>query len=129
MSLISSFAGAKQSFRRKVAAAGMAVLATLFAANATQAAQFTPEECRVVAGIGGQVVRALGKETLSADFRQSFVNFLGPNIACDGPTNIVTRTGPDIDAFNTIRIMLLQTNRPISLQDRGIRSVASLAMR
>ncbi len=129
MSLISSFAGAKQSFRRKVAAAGMAVLATLFVANATQAASFTPHECKVIAGVAGKVVRELGKDTLSLEFRQSFRNFLDANVTCTGPTNIATPKGPDIDAFNVIGGILLHGETPISLSARGVRAVATLAMR
>lgn len=129
MSLISRFDGAKQSFRRRFAAVGMAALATLFAANATQAASFTPHECKVIASVAGRVVRELGKDTLSLEFRQSFVNFLDAKVTCTGPTNIATPTVNDVAAFNVIGGILLHAETPISLNARGLRSVATLAMR
>ncbi len=129
MSLISSFAGAKQSFRRRFAAVGMATLATLFAANATQAAQFTADECKHIAGIAGQVVTSLGKDTLSNDFRQSFRNFLDASVTCTGPTKIATPTGRDINAYNVIAGMLAAGKYRIDLNARGLQSVATLAMR
>jgi len=129
MSLLSSFAGAKRSVRRTFAAAGMAALATLFAANATQAAQFTPHECKVIAGVAGTVVRTLGADQLSHAFRQSFVNFLDPNVTCTGPTSIATPTGMDIDVWTVIRGTLASGTRPIDLQARGVRAVQTLSMR
>lgn len=129
MSLISSFAGAKQSFRRRFAAVGMAAFATLFAANATQAASFTPHECKYIAAIAGQVVTSLGKDTLSNDFRQSFRNFLDASLTCRGPTRIATPTGRDINAYNVIAALLAAGEYRIDLNARGLQSVATLAMR
>jgi hypothetical protein len=65
----------------------------------------------------------LDPETVSAEFKQSFRDFLGPNLSCDGPRDIHTPTGPDIDAFNTIRSQLLAGK--ISLRDAGLRAVTS----
>lgn len=129
MSLLSSFAGAKRSVRRTFAAAGMAALATLFAANATQAAQFTPHECKVIAGVAGTVVRTLGADQLSLAFRQSFRDFLGSPLTCTGPTNIATPTGMDIDVWTVIRARLASGTQPIDLQARGLRAVQTLSMR
>lgn len=44
-------------------------------------------------------------------------------LTCDGPSNIRTPTGPDIDAFNTIRSVLAAGDAPIDLTGRGLRSV------
>ncbi len=123
MSLISSFAGAKQSFRRKVAAVGMAALATLFAANATQAASFTPQECAIVYETTKMTIeKTVGRQGVSADFMQSFRAFLGPRMACDGPANIVTRPGPDIDVYN-VAAALLANNHRIDLNAKGVRAI------
>lgn len=122
MSLITSFAGAKQSFRRKVAAAGMAVLATVFAANAAQAARFTPQECAIVYETTRMVIESGGRETMSPDFMKSFRAFLGPNMTCDGPPNIVTRPGQDLAVFNTTAAFLAHNHR-IDLNAKGVRAV------
>jgi hypothetical protein len=129
MSLTANFSKAKGAFRRRAAALGIAAIATLFAANATQAANFTPHECKVIAGVAGKVVRELGKDTLSLQFRQSFRNFIDANATCTGPTNIATPKGPDIDAFNVMRGILASGEKPIDLYARGVRAVATLAMR
>lgn len=128
MSPTANFSKAKGAFRRRAAALGIATIATLFAANA-QAANFTPHECKVIAGVAGKVVRELGKDTLSLQFRQSFVNFLDAKVTCTGPTNIATPKGPDIDAFNVMRGILASGEKPIDLYARGVRAVATLAMR
>lgn len=86
-------------------------------------APFTPEQCKVIAAVAVDVLKALGPETLSGEFKQSFRNFLGPSLTCDGPRDILTPTGPDIDAFNTIRSLLLRGD--ISLREAGLRAVAS----
>ncbi len=123
MSLMSSFAGAKKSFRRKVAAVGMATLATLFAANATQAASFTPQECAIVYETAKMTIeKTVGSQGLSADFKQSFRAFLGPKMACDGPPTITTRSGPDIDVFS-VTASLLAHNHRIDLNAKGVRAV------
>lgn len=125
MSLQTAFTHGKTALRR--GAFGAAMAASLFAANAAQASNFSPDECNAIYAVSREVVTTLGKDTLSVDFRQSLVNFLGRK-TCDGPTDIVTPTGADVAAFNTIRTLLAAGSSPIDLQARGLRSVASLAM-
>lgn len=125
MSIATAFSNGKQALRR-----GAFALATVAAmAGATtgaQAAEFTREECSLIAVTAGQVVQSLGANTLSLEFRQSLGNFMvpvrGAGLTCSGPAQIATPTGKDIDAYNTIRLLL-----PFSLQDRGVRAVAQLS--
>lgn len=111
-------------------AAGAALLGTA-APTPAQAAAFTDHECKVVYLTAKDVVSAVGKDKLSAEFRTSLVRFLMPDgktLTCAGPTNIATPMGPDIDAYNTIRGILLEGPNPISLQNRGLVAVASLEL-
>lgn len=111
-------------------AAGAALLGTA-APGPAQAAAFTDQECKVISLVTRDVVNAVGKDKLSAEFRKSLVNFMAPDgkrLTCSGPTNIATPTGPDSDAYNTIRGILLEGPNPISLQERGLVSVASLEL-
>lgn len=110
-------------------AAGAALLGAA-APRPAQAADFTEKECKVVAGVTSEVVRAVGKDTLSREFWLSMARFIAPDgkrATCDGTTNITTPMGPDIDAYNTIRGILLQGPNPISLQERGLVPVAGPA--
>lgn len=127
MAAFTGFSGTS-AFRRSAIA--LAAAATLFAANA-QAATFSEQECKVVAGISAKTVRAVGPETLSQDFRRSLMSFAAPDgqrATCSGPTNIATPTVNDVAAFNVIRGILASGSNPIDLQARGLRSVASLAL-
>jgi hypothetical protein len=129
MSIATSFSSGKQALRR--GAVALAVVGSLFAANAGHAASFTDNECKVIYVTGRDVVQAVGTNTLSTEFRRSLFNFLAPdgkNITCTGPTQIRTPTDHDVAAFNTIRSILLQGPSPISLQERGLVSVASLTL-
>ncbi len=111
-------------------AAGAALLGTA-AATPAQAAAFTEQECKVISLVTRDVVNAVGKDKLSVEFRKSLVNFMAPDgkrLTCAGPTNIATPTLDDSAAYNTIRGVLLQGPNPISLQERGLVSVASLTL-
>lgn len=127
MSPVSAFSSGKQALRR--GAAAIVAAGVLFGANAAQAGSFTELECKTVSGVAREVVKAVGKDTLSMDFRRSLLSFIAPDgkqSTCTGPLKIATPTGADIDAFNTIRGLLLAGPKPISLQERGLQSVASL---
>ena len=101
-----------------VAAAGMLV------AHGAQAADFTPQECKVIAGIAGDVVKTLGPETLTARFRGTLLGFIAPErgkgVSCDGPAIEVT-TDADVAAWTTMRMMLAAGDNPIDLQARGVK--------
>lgn len=72
--------------------------------------------------VSTNVIKAVGRDTLSVEFRQSLRDWLG-DLTCDGPTDIHTPTGPDIAAFNTIRSVVASGDDPIDLTGRGLRSV------
>jgi hypothetical protein len=86
---------------------------------------FTTDQCRLISAVTAEVFRFRGAPTLSAQFRQSMVNFIAPNgsLTCDGPREIITPTENDVSAFNTIRTILLAPPRRISLEQAGLRSV------
>ena len=122
------------SERLRKGAIAAAAVGSLFAANAAAAAdaslpsapRFTEQECGLITLIASDVVRTVGKDKLSLEFRTSFMKFIAPDgkkATCTGPTQIATPKGEDIDAYNTIRGLLLQGPKPISLQDRGLRAV------
>lgn len=124
MSIAAAFSNGKQALRR-----GAFALATVAAmAGATtgaQAADFTKEECSLISVTAGRVVQSLGANTLSTDFRRSFLLFMAPDgktLTCNGPTQIATPTKEDIAAYNTITSFL-----PFDISQRGVRAVASLA--
>jgi hypothetical protein len=85
------------------------------------------EQCRTIAAITSQVVKTAGKDRLSSAFRNSMIQYVAPDgkIACTGSKEIQTPHGPDIDAFNTIRGLLLTDG--ISLEKGGLRAVATPA--
>lgn len=122
MSISSAFSTAKGALRR--GACGAAMAATLFGASAAQASEFTQNECRLIDGVVREVVKTLGKDTLSLEFRQSYVNWRGAGYSCDGPPITVT-TGPDIDAWNTVRVIMGGGSGPnrIDLQARGVQPI------
>jgi hypothetical protein len=101
----------------------LAALASIATTSQANAGDFTKEECAGVMAVALEVVKAAGKDTLSVEFRQSFRNWLGPNVTCDGPKDILTPTDRDIAAYNTIRTGLLLASKPISLEKAGLRSV------
>ncbi len=91
---------------------------------AEQPRTFTKVECKGIALVASEVVKAIGANKLSLEFRQSFVNWVRPPaFTCDGPKDILTPRGDDIDTFNVIRRVLLAGKNPISLQKAGLRSV------
>jgi hypothetical protein len=102
------------------ASAGSAVLPT--AASAQQPA-LTAAQCKTVAMTAVEVIRDLGPEKMSAQFKQSLRDFLGTELKCDGPRDILTPTIADVAAFNTMREILLSPPRIISLQKAGLRSI------
>lgn len=130
MSMVQAFSSGKQALRR--GAFVLATTATLFGANAAQAASFTEQECKIIGTVAIDVVKSVNASNpVSQEFWTSFMRFLAPDgkrATCDGPTQIRTPTGPDVDAFNTIRTFLLAGPNPISLQKRGLVSVASLEL-
>ena len=87
------------------------------------AGDFTQDQCKSVSAIARAVVRHVGKDTLSLEFRQSFVDWMGPETRCDGPKEIAIVTENDSATYRTIRSELLQLPKPISLQKAGLNPV------
>jgi hypothetical protein len=87
---------------------------------ATQQAQkpFTKDECKFIVAAASETVSTYGAEKLSLDFRKSFMAWMG-NVTCDGPRDIVIRTGPDADVFNSIRGGLSISSARIDLVTRA----------
>ena len=79
---------------------------------------FTKEECKAILAVASRIVAGNGAETISADFRQSFMNWVG-NLTCDGPRDIIIRTGRDSDVFTTIRDALDGSSARIDLMKRA----------
>jgi len=109
------------SFR--TGAIALTAAAAMFAGTSAYAGDFTQDECRLISSVGTGTARAIGPEKLSQEFKSSFRSFLGPNLTCDGPKDILTPTGIDIDTFNTIKDILYAPPRGISLEKAGLRSV------
>jgi hypothetical protein len=88
--------------------------------SATQQAQkpFTKDECKFIVAAASETVSTYGAEKLSLDFRKSFMAWMG-NVTCDGPRDIVIRTGPDADVFNSIRGGLSISSARIDLVTRA----------
>lgn len=85
---------------------------------------FTKQECKGIAYVVMDVIKAVGADKLSVEFRQSLTDWVRPpDFTCDGPKDILTPRGKDIDVFNTIMSILESGKNPISLQDAGLRSV------
>lgn len=106
--------------RLSLAASFVATAALIASARASD---FTQGECKTIALTAAEVVRVTGREKLSADFRQSFINWLGKELTCDGPKNIAISTHQDSVTYRTIRGMLLSGSKPISLEKAGLRAV------
>ena len=117
MSIATAFSNSKQALRR--GAFALATAATLFGANAAQAANFTADECKTIFATSLHVVNELGKETLSNEFRTSLVRFMipdGKNLACDVNSPIEMQTTKDNTAMATIDSLL-----PFDIRARGVR--------
>ena len=84
---------------------------------------FSPAECRGISAMTRAVVRRVGKDSLSVEFRQSLVDWMGSEFRCDGPKDIAIVTENDSATYATIRSELLQLPKPISLQKAGLNPV------
>lgn len=104
-------------------AAGLSGLVGLAPQADAAAPPLTQAECRIVSAIAVEVIKAVGRDTLSVEFRQSFRNWLGADLTCDGPREIATPTTNDIAAYNTIRTVLASGEDPIDLQAIGLKAV------
>lgn len=87
------------------------------------AGDFSPADCRGISGIARAVVRRVGADTLSLEFRQSFLSWMGAETRCDGPKEIAIVTENDSATYATIRSELLLLPKPISLQKAGLTPV------
>lgn len=119
--------GTATSTIRKAAFVTAAIALVAFPSSKANGQQqpLTKEECRAVAAVAGVIVKSVGANNLSVDFRQSFRNWLGADITCDGPKDIIIKTAADSDAFVTIRGALGAASRPIDIMTRGgLRAVA-----
>lgn len=108
------------SLTRKTAL-GIAAAAAMV--TSASAADFTQDQCKGIRGTAAEVVRTVGKETLSREFRQSFVSWLGADLRCDGPKDIVIVTHNDSATYATIREALLLGSKPLSLEKAGLRVI------
>lgn len=95
------------------AALGMAAAAAMM--TSASAADFTQAECKGIAGTATEVVKSVGAKTLSREFRQSFMNWMGSDLRCDGPKDIIVITHNDDAALATIRDALLTGSKPLDL--------------
>lgn len=115
-----------KSLNTRSAAFGLAA-ATLMAIGPAVAGDFTQDECKGIAVSASQVVRTVGANTLSREFRKSFMNWMGRDMMCAGPKDIIIVTENDSAAYGTIRSMLLAGSHPLSLQKAGLRVVTQAA--
>jgi hypothetical protein len=82
---------------------------------------FTPTECQLISHTAVYVIRDLGnKDRLSPEFKQSFRNFLGANLTCDGSREIAWRSQEDAATFNTIAGQLMRKATQIDLRRAGV---------
>jgi hypothetical protein len=117
--------------RQKFIAGAASVLALLGAANlsgpSANAQQitlkvpppFTELQCKTIAATTTEVFNALGTEKMSVDFRRSVIDFIVPDgrtATCTGPRQIAWRTRYDRATFLNIRVQLLKSRTPISLE-------------
>lgn len=117
------------SFFRKGAIA-LTTAAAVFAGTSAHAGDFTSDQCRMIAAVAGDVMKAVGASKLSIEFRTSLIDFIMPNVdgngrkmTCDGNKRITTSTADDVAAFLTMREILLAPPSKISLEKAGLRSV------
>jgi hypothetical protein len=110
MTAVPTFAQAQQA----------TTVAATASTSAPQQAQkpFTKDECRFIMDAASEVVATYGANKLSVDFRKSFMGWMG-NVTCDGPRDIVIRTGADADVFNSIRGGLSISSSRIDLVTRA----------
>lgn len=102
---------------------GRFVFTFLFSLSSAQAQQaFTHEQCRAISAAVVDAVRKLeNQDGLSAEFKQSFRNFLGAGLSCTGPREIVWVTDEDQATFKDIRSQLLDSKEKISLDVAGVK--------
>lgn len=116
------------SFSRTTARkAALGIAAAAAMTTGAAAADFTQKQCAGIAETAIEVLRAVGKDTLSQEFRQSFRGWLGADLRCDGPKDIIIVTHNDSATYATIREALLRGSKPISLQKAGLRVVVKPA--
>ncbi len=106
-----------------VTAAAAALIAFPSTKAVGQQQPLTKEECRAVAAVYIEIVNRV---QTSEEFRKSMIAWVNPNsFTCDGPKEIIIKTGADSDAFVTIRGALGAASRPIDIMTRGgLRAVA-----
>jgi len=85
----------------------------------------TYDQCRSIASVSQAVVKSLGPETLSVEFRKGWRDFVAPvgKLTCDGSTEIATPNGSDIDALGVIAVALKGLKPPINIFSYGVRGV------
>lgn len=116
------------SFSRTTARkAALGIAAAAAMTTGASAADFTQKQCLGISETATEVVKTVGAKTLSREFRQSFVNWLGADLRCDGPKDIIIVTHNDSATYATIREALLRGSKPISLQKAGLRVVVKPA--
>ena len=116
------------SFSRTTARqAALGIAAAAAMVTSASAADFTQAQCKGITGTAMEVVRTVGKDTLSQEFRQSFRNWLGADLHCDGPKDIIIVTHNDSIAYRAIRSALLTGTKPLSLEKAGLRVVVKPA--
>lgn len=117
---MASFSGlmARKGWALALAASTMAAVT-----SPVQAGNFSQKECKGIGGIAVAVVRHIGADTLGMEFRQSFRNWLGADMRCDGPKEIAIVTTEDSATYGTIRSELLSLPKPMSLEKAGLKAV------
>jgi hypothetical protein len=121
ISITALLGAANTSNAQQLALDGQPPAAKLVPPGPGQLHVFTPQECQLIAGTSVYVVRDLGnKDRLSPEFKQSFRNFLGANLTCDGPREIAWRTREDAATFNDIASQLMRKATRISLREAGV---------
>lgn len=121
---MATFSGSMARKGRALALAASSTMAAVtLPAVPAMAGEFSQKECRGISGIAGAVVRRVGKDNLSLEFRQSFVDWMGAEFRCDGPKEIALVTDEDAATYRTIRSELLQLPKSIDLKKAGLKPV------
>ena len=108
----------------KTTRAVMLAAATMTAVTAPALARdFTQKECKGIAATAIEVLGVVGPDKLSPEFKQSFRTWMGPDLRCLGPKEIVIVTHEDDATYATIRDALLRGSKPLSLEKAGLRVV------
>ena len=116
------------SMARTGRALALAAATTMAAVTApATAGEFSQKECKGIVGIAVAVLQRVGADTLSLEFRQSFMDWVGPEARCNGPREIAIVTESDDATYGTIRSELLRLPKPISLQKAGLTPVVKKA--